>query len=261
MNPITGAEARTVREAIAEIREHGYTVIPDFMTPEQLYSCTSALQAIEAETAFGQENFGGTRTKRASNLLGRTRAFDDTVTDERLLQIVEGVLGPAFQLSIIVMIKIFPGETAQPLHQDDGLWPATRPHQSFVCNTMFAIDDFTADNGGTNIVPFSHTSLEPVDQNAERIMVSMPRGSLLIWDGACWHGGGASTGDTERCGFNVNYNVGWLRQQENQFVSIPQETIPMLSERLQRLLGYQYHGILGRSNGEDPLEVIKRRVG
>ena len=72
-------EARTVREAIAEIREHGYTVIPDFMTPEQLYSCTSALQAIEAESAFGQENFGGTRTKRASNLLGRTRAFDDTV--------------------------------------------------------------------------------------------------------------------------------------------------------------------------------------
>ena len=123
-----------------------------------------------------------------------------------------------------------------------------------------AASGFRADNGGPNLVPGSHKSLDPVDQEAERVMVSMPRGSLLAWDGACWHGGGASIGDTERCGLNINYNVGWLRQQENQFVSIPQDVIPTLSERMQRLLGYQHHGILGLSGGQDPLEVLRGRA-
>ena len=249
----------TIVNAVAEIREQGYAVIEDFMTPAQLDACTTGLKVIEAASGFGEEGFSGTHTKRASNLLGKTRAFDDTVTDKRLLQIVEGVLGPAYQISIVALIKIFPGETPQPLHQDDVLWPMPRPHPPFVCNAMFAIDDFTADNGGTNLVPYSHQSLAPIDPNAERVMVSMPRGSLLIWDGACWHGGGASTSDTERCGFNENYNVGWLRQQENQFVSIPQDVIPTLPERLQRLLGYQFHGILGKAGGEDPMDVVSRR--
>ncbi len=249
-----------IDQAIEDIRASGYAVVEDFLTQTQLEVATRAMAEIEANSSFGRENFGGTRTKRSSNLLGQTRGFDDIVTDDRMLRIVEGVLGPAFQISIVAMIKIFPGESPQPLHQDDGLWPAPRPHQPFVLNTMLALDEFRADNGGTNLVPGSHKSLDPVDQEAERVMVSMPRGSLLAWDGACWHGGGASTGDTERCGLNINYNVGWLRQQENQFVSIPQDVIPTLSERMQRLLGYQHHGILGLSGGQDPLEVLRGRA-
>ena len=250
-----------IANAIEEIREQGYAVIPDFLRPGQLAAATEAMAEIEADSGFGENEYRGYRTKRAFNLLGRTRGFDEIVTDERLLGLVEGVLGPAFQISITAMIKIFPGETPQPLHQDDGLWPAPRPHPPFVLNIMLALDSFTAENGGTNLVPGSHKSLEPVDQDAERTMVTMSRGSLLAWDGACWHGGGASTADTERCGLNINYNVGWLRQQENQFVSIPQDVIPTLPERLQRLLGYQHHGILGLCDGQDPMEVVKRRVG
>ena len=143
------------------------------------------------------------------------------------------------------MIKIFPGETSQPLHQDDGHWPVPRPHQPFVLNTMFAIDPFTVENGGTTLVPGSHLSDEPVDQSAARTAVSMPAGSLLAWDGATWHGGGANTSCQERLGLNINYNVGWLRQQENQFVSIPPAEVLSRPERLQRLLGYQHHRVLG----------------
>ncbi len=249
-----------ISQAIDEIKANGFAIIEDFLTLDQLETATEAMAGVEATSGFGRENFGGTKTKRASNLLGKTRGFDDIVTDERLLRLVEGVLGPAFQISIVAMIKIFPGESPQPLHQDDGLWPAPRPHQPFVLNTMLALDEFSAENGGTNLVPGSHKSVEPVDQEAERFRAAMPRGGLLAWDGACWHGGGASTGTNERCGLNVNYNVGWLRQQENQFVSIAQDVIPTLPERLRRLLGYQHHGILGLADDQDPLEVLRGRT-
>jgi ectoine hydroxylase-related dioxygenase (phytanoyl-CoA dioxygenase family) len=250
-----------VQEYIEEIRAKGYTIVEGFLADDQVLRARNALEKIEATVAFGKENFGGVRTKRASNLVGRTCDFDDIVTDPRLLALVEGVLGPAFQLSISAMIKIFPGESAQPLHQDDGLWPAPRPHQPFVLNTMFAIDPFTEENGGTTVVPGSHLSTDPVDQSAKRTSVTMPVGALLAWDGALWHGGGTNTSDQERLGLNINYNLGWLRQQENQFVSIPPADVLARPPRLQRLLGYQHHHILGLSGGRDPLEVVAERYG
>jgi ectoine hydroxylase-related dioxygenase (phytanoyl-CoA dioxygenase family) len=246
---------------IEQIRTEGFTVIEGFLSEEQLARSRRVLTEIEAEADFGQAEYWGTRTKRVRNLLGRSTAFDDIVIDPRLLELVEGILGPAFQLSIATMIKIFPGETSQPLHQDDGHWPVPRPHQPFVLNTMFAIDPFTVENGGTTLVPRSHLSGEPVDQSAARTAVSMPAGSLLAWDGATWHGGGANTSCQERLGLNINYNVGWLRQQENQFVSIPPAEVLRRPERLQRLLGYQHHRVLGLSDGRDPLAVIQERFG
>lgn len=254
---------KSIAEAITDVQRDGYTVIEDFLTDDQLRDSEEALVKIESQVEFGRDTFSGTRTKRSSNLVGLTRAFDNVVIDERMLELVRGVLGPDIQLSISAMIKIFPGETHQPLHQDDGLWPAPRPHQPFVLNTMYAIDDFTAENGGTTLVPGSHQSTDPVDQEAERIAVSMPRGAVLAWDGAAWHGGGASVDDAaERCGLNINYNAGWLKQQENQFVCIPQEEVPSLPKQLQRLLGYQtsFGGILGGAHGRDPLDVLVERV-
>ncbi len=244
---------------IEQIRTEGFTVIEGFLSEAQLAQSRRALTEIEAAIDFGEQQYWGTRTKRARNLLGRSTAFDDIVIDPRLLELVEGILGPDFQLSIATMIKIFPGETAQPLHQDDGHWPVQRPHQPFVLNTLLAIDPFTAENGGTTLVPRSHLSAEPVDQSAPRTAVSMPAGALLAWDGATWHGGGANTSAHERLALNINYNLGWLRQQENLFVSIPPAEILSRPERLQRLLGYQHHRVLGLSDGRDPLAVIKER--
>ena len=254
---------KTIDEAVREVERDGYTVIEDFLSEDQLRASTEALARIESQVDFGRDMFSGTRTKRSSNLVGMTRSFDSVVTDERMLELARGVLGPDIQLSISAMIKIFPGESHQPLHQDDGLWPAPRPHQPFVLNTMYAIDDFTEANGGTTLVPGSHVSTDPVNQEAERVAVEMPRGSVLAWDGATWHGGGASRDDGgERCGLNINYNAGWLKQQENQFVCIPQEVVVILPKTLQRLLGYQtsFGGILGSAHGRDPLDVVTDRV-
>ena len=85
--------------------------------------------------------------------------------------------------NIATIKKIYPGETPQPLHQDDGLWPAPRPHPPFVLNTLYAIDPFTCENGGTQLVAGTHKSTEPVDQQAKKVSVEMPVGSVLAWDG------------------------------------------------------------------------------
>ena len=128
---------------------------------------------------------------------------------------------------------------------------------------MFAIDEFTQENGATTIVPGSHKWTEPVRQDVESVTVEMASGSLLAWDGACWHGGGENaTPDQSRMGLNLNYNLAWLRQQENQYLGVPREVVPTLPERLQRLLGYQVnHRILGVVDGRDPLKVLTEGLG
>ena len=251
-----------ISTSIREVQEFGYTVIEDFMTDHQIESARSAITQIEKNAGFGTTDFGGHRTVRSSNLIAKTRAFDDLITDPRMMSLVGGVIGVDFQLSIATIIKMYPGETPQPLHQDDSLWPAPRPHPPFVLNTIFAIDPFTCENGGTQLVPGTHKSTAPIDQKAQKVSIEMPVGSVLAWDGATWHGGGANSTQTEtRCGLNINYNVAWLKQQENQFVGVPSEMAAMLPQKLQELLGYKVvHQILGGVGGEDPREVLLRRV-
>ena len=252
-----------ISESIMEIQELGYTVIEDFMTEDQVETARLAIEKIEEKSGFGSGDFGGHRTVRSSNLVAKTRAFDDLITDSRMMSLVSGVIGADFQLSIATIIKIYPGETPQPLHQDDGLWPAPRPHPPFVLNTLYAIDPFTCENGGTQLVAGTHKSTGPVDQQAKKVSVEMPVGSVLAWDGATWHGGGANNTKTEtRCGLNINYNVAWLKQQENQFVGVHPDVAATLPQKLQELLGYKVvHQILGGVAGQDPREILLERAG
>ena len=243
---------------VEEIKEQGYTIIPGFLAPERLARIRSALDAIADAASVGSNEFAGFKTIRCHNLVAKTRELDDLIIDPRLLGVVEGVLGRRIQLSITAIIKILPGETAQPLHQDDGLWPIAKPHPPLVLNTMFAIDPFSPDRGSTTIVPGSHRWTDPVRQDEERVSVTMSPGSVLIWDGSCWHGGGANTTvDGVRMGLNINFNLAWLRQQENQYIGVPRSIVPSLPERLQHLIGYRAtNGILGQVDFRDPLEAL-----
>ena len=246
-----------VESAIAQVQRQGYAVLPGVISARDLELFRKALEIIEKPARHGDNEFAGRRTIRSHNLLGKTRIFDALISDPRILAIVEGILGRQIQISITALIKILPGETRQPLHQDDGLWPIARPHAPLVLNTIFAIDEFTASNGSTTIVPGSHRSTEPVDPSAAVVSVEMPAGSVLLWDGACWHGGGANTSTQPRTGLNLNYNLAWLRQQENQYVGVPRSELAKMPERLQRLLGYQVnHGILGQVDFRDPLKAV-----
>jgi len=195
------------------------------------------------------------RTWRAHNLLAKTRAADSVFLDPRLRAIVDGVIGRYNQINVTTLFNTLPGETKQFLHQDDGLWPIPRPHPPFLCNALFAFDDFTRDNGATHLVPFSHTWTKPVDQSVESIQIEMQSGSVVLWEGGVWHAGGANiTEDQERMGLFISHQVSYLRPQEIQLLSVPADVVRTMPQKLQRLVGYHTFGL--GVDGRDPIDVL-----
>ena len=244
---------------VAEINEHGFAVVKDFLAPADLNRIRRAFNhevPITEMRAIGTETG---RTWRAHNLLGKTRAADSVFLDPRLRAVVDGVIGRLNQINITTLFNTLPGETRQLLHQDDGLWPIPRPHPTFLCNALIAFDDFTRENGATHLVPGSHRLTGPVDQTADTIQVEMTSGSVVFWDGGMWHAGGANrTTDQERMGFFISHQVSYLRPQEIQLLAIPPEVVRTLPHKLQRLLGYHPFGI--GVDGRDPIEVLEDGV-
>ncbi len=182
--------------------------------------------------------------------------------DERLLGLVEAVLGPDFQISGVAAMRPGPGDRRQHLHQDDGHYPIPRPHPPLIVNTLIALDPFTWDNGATEVVPGSHRSLDPVDPDASTVTVEMPVGALLLWGGGLWHrGGGNSTRNGYRRSINLNFNLAWLKQREDQFIGVPPEVVVEMPQKLQALIGYKLTNFgLGTVDYQNPIETVKRRL-
>ena len=246
--------------ALEEISRNGYSVFENWVPPQRVQQLGNDLRA---EVGPIRELMPPDKTTvRARNLLGKTRCVDDLVCDPRLLAVVQGMLGPLVQVSVVALFDLLPGAKSQGLHQDDGLWPIPRPHPPFVANAVIAVDDFTIENGATHLVPGSHLWHDtPVKQppEVETVQVEMKSGSMLIWTGALWHGGGANRSNKSRLAIDINFNLSYLRQQENQFIGIPRDQLPLMPERLRKLVGYQ-HGLSfvgpGMVDLRDPLKML-----
>ncbi len=240
---------------VATIAKQGYAVVEEFLPKPGIEAIR---EAFDTEVMITQQNGLGTdsgRTWRAHNLLAKTRAVDHVILDERLRAIVNGVIGKYNQINIADLFNTLPGETKQVFHQDDLLWPIPRPHPSFLCNALIAIDDFTVVNGATHLVPYSHTWPQAVDQHVDSIQVEMRAGSMALWEGGMWHAGGANTtADQERMGLFVSHQVSYLRPQEIQLLAIPPEVVKTMPKKLARLVGYHPFGV--GVDGRDPLDVL-----
>ena len=245
-----------IGKVVNEIQEKGYCVVEKFLARKQVEQIKTSFNEsvpITEMRAIGTETG---RTWRAHNLLGKTRAADEVFLDPRLRAVVDGVIGKYNQINVTTLFNTLPGETKQFLHQDDGLWPIPRPHPAFLCNALFAFDDFTKSNGGTHLVPYSHRWAKPVDQSIDTIQVEMSSGSVVFWEGGMWHAGGANTTENiERMGFFISHQVSYLRPQEMQLLSIPQETVRAMPKKLQRLVGYHSFGL--GVDGRDPIDVLQ----
>ena len=243
-------------DAVHALLAEGYVVLPDVLSGAEVDRLESGLAPLLEETPVGRVAFEGFHTKRVYNLLGKTRVADPLVEHPDVLALCEAALGPHVQLSIALAIHIMSGEKAQVLHHDDALFPVPWPHQHLVVNTMWAVTDFTAENGATRLVPGSHTSPDAPGERAS-VSAEMSRGSVLVWLGSLWHGGGANATSQPRLGVAVNYTPAWLRQQENQYLAIPRDVVRGFSERLQALVGYSYHPpFIGFVDGRDPKKLL-----
>ena len=252
-----------VAQHVHRVAEHGYTIVEDAIEPELVDALRRDLERLER--FFGVEpaanSFEGHHTLRLYNLLAFDRVFELIPVHRHVLPIVEGVLDPGCLISSLSSISIQPGETAQPIHADDQLIPIPKPHPPTVCNSMWALTDFTEANGATRIIPGSHLADHSPDYGADydSIAAEMRAGSVLIWHGSLWHGGGANTTDETRMGIAMNYCAGYIRQQENQQLGIPREIAAQFSPRLQELVGYSlYNGLIGHIDKTHPMEILGR---
>jgi ectoine hydroxylase-related dioxygenase (phytanoyl-CoA dioxygenase family) len=206
---------------------------------------------------LGRNDFEGFVTKRIYAIFAKVRGFDELATDPLLLGVLDRVLGH-YQLSGPVGIDIGPDETPQGLHRDDVVYPIPWPHQQVVLNTMWALDDFTTDNGATVIVPGSHRT-SPADKppDTDAVTATMPAGSVMFYVGTVWHGGGANHTDQRRLGVILEYAAAWLRAQENHVTAVPVDVVRTLEPRLQELLGYNiFPPFLGYVDGRHPRRAL-----
>jgi len=243
------------------LEEDGYTIIEDAIEPDLLDALTTSLTNLESylDVQPAGNSFEGAQTLRVYNLLALGRVWERVPVHRNVLPIVEGVLDPGCLISSLSSIRILPGEIAQPIHADDQLLPIPKPHIPTVCNSMWALTDFTDANGATRLVPGSHLYDHSPDYGApyDTIAAEMPKGSVLIWHGSLWHGGGANTTDRRRVGIAMNYCAGWIRQQENQQLGIAREIAAGFSPRLRELCGYGiYGGLIGHIDKHDPVELL-----
>jgi ectoine hydroxylase-related dioxygenase (phytanoyl-CoA dioxygenase family) len=250
-----------VERHVQTIAEQGYTIVEDAIEPDLVDALNDHLLDLERflEVEPSPNSFEGHRTIRIYNLLAFGKLYERIPMHPSVLPIVDGVLDPGCLISSLSSISILPGETAQPIHADDQLIPLGKPHVPTVCNSMWALTDFTEANGATRIIPGSHLRDHNPDYGApyDSIAAEMPKGSVLIWHGSLWHGGGANTTDERRVGIAMNYCAGYIRQQENQQLGLSRETVEGFEPRLRQLVGYSvYNMLIGHINKSSPEQLL-----
>jgi ectoine hydroxylase-related dioxygenase (phytanoyl-CoA dioxygenase family) len=249
---------------LAAIERDGYTIVPGVLDEDQCLALLADLARLERDLGVepSTNGFEGRATWRVYNLLAHGPRFEAVATHPDVLALVEGVLDRGCLLSSLSSIAIGPGEVAQPVHADDQVMPLPKPHVATVCNTMWALTDFTEGNGATRVVPGSHLAGSSPEYGAPcaTIPAEMPAGSVLVWHGSLWHGGGANRTGARRVGIAANYCAGWVRQQENQQLGLPLELVAGFPERLQELCGFgTYRGLIGHIDRRTPAERLLGR--
>ena len=253
------------QEPSAELTSHlermkrdGYTIVERVIDDDAVAALRDDVRRLERalDTRPATNVFEGVRTLRIYNLLVHGAIYHPIPVHPRVLPIIEGVLDRGCLVSSLSSIDIGPEEAAQPLHADDQLIPLPKPHVSIICNTMWALTDFTEANGATRLVPGSHLadrSPQPFGERVRTVSAEMPAGSVLVFDGSIWHSGGANHTGESRLGIAMNYCAGWMRQQENQQLGIPAEIARQFSPRLRKLVGYGlYKGLIGHIDRSTP---------
>ena len=246
---------------VAEVATDGYTIIEDAFPASFADEVRADLDRLEAELGIVPANnpFEGAKTVRIYNLLLHGRIYEQIAEAPSVLPVVDRVLDPGCLVSSLSSIAICPDETAQPIHADDQLIPIPKPHPPTVCNTMWALTDFTEANGATRLMPGTHLSDTNPDFTAtyECVPAEMAKGSVLVWHGSLWHGGGANKTDERRYGIAMNYCAGYIRQQENQQLGLPADLVRTFSPRLQTLVGYGiYNGLMGHIDKQSPASLL-----
>lgn len=232
---VSGVIDRGVRDSLLrELAPHLESVDPD-----------ASLNKKYAEDGGAADFYPG-KTKRITALVARSETFRTFVTHPLMRSACDAILKPNcvhYQVHATAALKIGPGAREQVLHREEDPYQFFKvPRPRMIVASMWAITDFTEVNGGTKIVPGSHLwPAERVARPDEVVAAAMPAGSVLLWMGGTLHGAGANRTDEWRYGVFLSYSLGWLRQEENQYIDVPGEIARTLSKEVRELVGYRMH--------------------
>ncbi|WP_412543670.1 phytanoyl-CoA dioxygenase family protein [Longispora sp. K20-0274] len=275
MAELTRVKSDAELDDVVEILEReGSVIIEDYVDDVTFQGLWADLGPVLADTRHSEKGYDGHLTRRVSSLFRRTTHLTPVVTQplylgasRRIMEVPSHMwvgraripVTPNIQLSATQAIQIDPGQGKQPLHRDDSLHLRRHPGPTSRVQLMLALSEFTAANGATLVIPGSHHwDDERAPTYAEATPAAMPAGSALLWLGGVYHGGGANTTDKPRTSLTVSLDLGNLRQEENQFLAVPRETVLALPEEVRRLLGYdRCPPGLGWYEMEDPHIVLE----
>lgn len=248
---------------IRALETDGYAIVENLAPIAVIDQIVADMQSFIDATAFGYDNYLGKKTRRTGSLIARSQASHQLIQHPLVMTACKGLLKRAsrFQLQLTQIISVYPGSPAQKLHQDETIWdffpfPADYHPQ---CNMLWALSDYTDENGATRVIPGSQDQKGRAYTVEESLPAEMPRGSALFYTGKVFHGAGENRTDMVRQALNVTYAAGWLRQEENQYLTTPIEVARELPDDLLKLMGYQM-GCLGMGyvrDFEDPLVTVR----
>ncbi len=233
----------TVEEVVQLLRQDGALIIKDIISPQVVDQLTAEMQPYINATPTGRDEFTGHTTRRTGALAARSAACRDLIVNDLVLGSAKEYLKPFTRKIILHLtqtIDIGPGAAAQEIHRDRYAWGKYLPREiEPQFNTIWALTDFTAENGATQCVPGSQDWDWSQSHTAEQIcQAEMTKGSVFLYSGSVLHAGGENRSSAHRLGLNLTYCLGWLRQEENQYLSCPPEIAKNFDPALQDLLGY-----------------------
>lgn len=261
------------KELAGLLERDGAAIVEGALSQQQITSLNSDVDEVIAATAPGlrhaTSNFFvelyGRNTIRLDGLAAKSKTFQDVMQLPLISGVADELLLPNckdYLLNTGQLIQIGPGETAQQIHRDEDAWRFFKdPKPLLQVEAMFALTDFTIANGATRVVPGSHlwpAGREPEPQ--EIAQAEMIVGSALLYLGSTLHGGGANTTSAQwRRGMFFGFVIGWLRTEENMFLTVPIEDVRMMPVRCQELLGYKAHDGIGVVDVGSPMALLDDR--
>ena len=245
---------------LERFQRDGFVILEGALSRDDLAALTRALAPYEQDRPMGRNAFEGQKSQRVYSLAGKGEVFQQLVEHPRVMAIVDRVLMKNFLLSTVQSIRLHPGEVEQAWHTDDAFYFMPRPHPlTLAVSVIWAIEDFTEDNGATEVIPGSHQwgHEHPEERDYDVTAAVMPAGSAIVFDGALWHRGGANRSQATRLAISPQYCQPWLRPQESQLLIVPPDAARMCSDRMRAMLGYSIHPpFIGQVDGMHPLRLV-----
>jgi ectoine hydroxylase-related dioxygenase (phytanoyl-CoA dioxygenase family) len=246
-------------DALDHLLKQGYVILPRMLSDASVDQLERELAPWFEATPHCEGDFHGWQTTRIASVLLKARTSHRLLLDPHILSLMDAVLGPHcdwYQLNLAQAIRLHPGQRQQFPHRDEDMWPCHKAHE-YMVNVMWALCDFTADNGATLLWPRSSATTDAMPDAADAIAAVMPRGSALVYLGSTIHCGGSNRATRPRTGLVLSYCLGWLKTYENSFLAYPASVARSFPKEVRDLIGYRMHRPnLGNYEGQDPAVAL-----